>query len=295
MHKVIFIILAALFAFGCQAEEPQKTSETAKRYPLTGKVISVDKAAKTARIEHEEIVGFMEKMTMDFPIREDWVWEDLVPGAIVYAELVVDSTAKDPYWLEKVSISAAPNPDMQQPEIKEPEQVGKEVPNFTLTDQDGKRFSLRDYRGKVLAVTFIYRECPLPEFCIKMSRNFSDAALKLNADAENKDKIRLLSISFDPGRDTPAKLREYGIGYLGNPEKPDFTVWKLAVGPDAEVRKIADFFGLKYEIDEQDKAQFNHSLVTAVIDREGKVAKMLPSNRWSADDLLREVKAVANK
>ncbi|HCA59549.1 MAG TPA: redoxin, partial [Blastocatellia bacterium] len=193
------------------------------------------------------------------------------------------------------SISAAPNPDMPQPEIKEPEQVGKEVPNFTLTDQDGKRFSLIDYKGKVLAVTFIYRECPLPEFCIKMSRNFSDAALKLNADAENKDKIRLLSISFDPARDTPAKLREYGIGYLGNPEKPDFTVWQLAVGPDAEVRKIADFFGLKYEVDEQDKAQFNHSLVTAVIDREGKVAKIFPSNRWSADDLLREVKAVANK
>jgi hypothetical protein len=50
----------------------------------------------------------MGKMTMDFPIHEDWVWDELHPGSEIRAELVVDSTAKDPYWLEKIGIVAAP-------------------------------------------------------------------------------------------------------------------------------------------------------------------------------------------
>src|SRR5439155_18575907 len=106
---------------------------------------------------------------------------------------------------------------------------------------------------------------PLPDFSIRMSRNFSDLANQLAANPDLKDKIRLLSISFDPANDTPEKLRSYGIGYLGNDPKAKFDVWQLAVGKDAEVRKIADFFGLAYQVDEQDKARINHNLRTAVI------------------------------
>src|SRR5690606_31579592 len=97
----------------------------------------------------------------------------------------------------------------------QPEQIGKPVPPLSLTDQDGKKFTFADYKGKALAITFIYRECPLPEFCIKMSRQFSDMANKIAADPETKDKIRLLSISFDPERDTPETLKQFVLGYLG--------------------------------------------------------------------------------
>jgi protein SCO1 len=291
MRYTVLCVITSLLLLSCRSDEPVQSPENVRRFDLRGTVISVDKAAKRATVEHEEIPGFMEKMTMDFPIKEDWVWSDLVPGVEIRATLVLDRAAKDPYWLEKIAILAAPNPDLPQPEYKSPEQIGKDVPNFSLTDQDGKRFSVKDYRGKVLAITFIYRECPLPEYCIKMSQNFSSLALRLNANEEDREKMRLLSISFDPARDTPAKLRQYGIGYLGNPEKPDFTVWRLAVGPDAEVRKIADFFSLKYEVNEQDKAEINHNLVTAVIAPDGKVAQLLPGNRWTNDDLLREMKA----
>lgn len=263
------------------------------RYPLKGKVVSVNKAEKKAKVDHEAIEGFMPAMTMDFPIRADWVWEDLTPGADIRAELVVDKTAKDPYWLENIGIVAAPNPNQPPLPVNQNfAQLGKETPDFSLINQDGKKISLKDYRGKALAITFIYAQCPLPEYCIKMSTVFSDLALQLNADAELKNKIRLLSISFDPANDTPEKLRSYGTGYLGKGAKPDFTVWQLAVGTDAEVRRIADFFGLRYEIDPNDKTQFNHSLRTAVIAPDGKVTKIFPGNDWTAADLLRELNAV---
>lgn len=296
---ILFIISLSIFLFaGCRpgasnsaGQGNSNTSANAKRYPLRGKVISVDRAAKKAKIEHDDIPGYMEGMTMEFPIHEDWVWDDLVPGADIRAELVVDNTAKDPYWLEKIGISAS-NPNQPAPTPNENfAQVGKPVPDFSLTNQDGKRISIKDFSGKALAITFIYAKCPLPEYCIKMSTNFSDVATLVSKDAELKDKIRLLSISFDPANDTPEKLRSYGIGYMGNDTKYKFDVWQLAVGKDEEVRKIAEFFGLRYEIDPADKTKINHSLRTAVITPEGNVAKILPGNEWTPADLVRELKA----
>jgi protein SCO1/2 len=163
-----------------------------------------------------------------------------------------------------------------------------------LTNQDGKTISINDFRGKALAITFIYARCPLPDYCIRMSTNFSDLANQLNANTVLKDKIRLLSISFDPEDDTPEKLRSYGLGYLGKDAKPDFTVWQLAVGKDAEVRKIADFFGLQYEVDASDKTKINHSLVTAVIAPDGKVVKIFKGNEWTPAQLLKELESAQN-
>ena len=107
--------------------------------------------------------------------------------------------------------------------------------------------------------------------------------------------IRLLSISFDPERDTPEKLKQYGLGYLGKDAKADFTIWQLAVGADKEVRAVADFFGLRYEVDQTDKAQFNHSLRTAVIGPDGTVTKIFAGNEWTTEDLLKELRTAIDQ
>lgn len=285
------IALIALFTLSCTRSESKADPADAKHYPFKGKVVSIDKAAKKATIDHDAVPGYMEAMTMDFPIKEDWVWNDLTPGSEIRADLVV---SKDGYWLERIGIIAAPDPNRPAPPVNESfAQIGKEVPNFSLTNQDGKKISLKDFRGKALAITFIYRECPLPDYCIRMSQNFSDLANRFRNDPDAKDHIRLLSISFDPERDTPEKLKQYGIGYLGNSSPPDFTIWQLAVGSDQEVRAIADFFGLQYEVDPENKTQFNHSLRTAVIAPSGKVTKIFPGNDWTPDDLARELKSAA--
>lgn len=296
MRNIFLLTILSLFIFSaCEKSTPQNSSSDPKRYPIKGKVISVDKANKKAKVDHEAIEGYMPAMEMDFPIHEDWVWSELVPGSEITAELVVDNTAKDPYWLEKIGINAAAKPGQPVPPVDERfAQIGKEIPDFQLINQDGKRISMKDFRGHPLAITFIYAQCPLPDYCIKMSTNFSDAANRIMKEPEAKDVYRLLSISFDPARDTPEKLRSYGLGYLGQGAKPDFTVWQLAVGSEKEVRAIADFFGLRYEVDEKDKAQFNHSLRTAVISPDGKVTKIFPGNKWTANELIRAMRESAS-
>lgn len=274
--------------------ETSSAGANVKRYDLKGKVVSINREKKRATIDHEAVEGFMEAMTMEFPIHEDWVWDELKPGSEIRAELVVDSAAKDPYWLEKIGIIAAADPS--NPAVPANEnfaQIGKPVPDFSLTNHDGKRISLSDFRGKALAITFIYARCPLPDYCIKMSTNFSDAAHKINEDHEMTAKFALLTISFDPENDTPAKMRSYGLGYMGK-DATDLGVWQLAVGKDVEVKKIADFFGLRYETDQNDKTQINHSLRTAVIAPDGKVTKIFPGNSWTAQQLIDEMKNASN-
>ncbi len=289
MRKTLLIIILSIFVLSCNKTATEPVSDNAKHYPLKGKIVSVNRAAKTAKIDHDEVPGLMTGMTMDFPIHADFVWDELKPGAEIRADLVVDNTAKDPSFLENISIVAAPDPNKPAVPINEKfAQIGLPVPDFRLTNQDGKPISIKEFHGKALAITFIYRECPLPDFCIKMSRNFSDLANQLADDTEAQKNIRLLSISFDPARDTPEKLREYGKGYLGN-AAANFNIWQLAVGSDSQVRGIADFFGLRYETDENDKTLINHSLITAVISPDGKVSKIITGNDWTPSDLLREL------
>jgi len=273
------------------AVSSNQASPNAKRFPFKGKVVSVDRAAKKAKIDHEAVEGYMEAMTMDFPVHADMVWDELTPGAEITGELVVDSSSKDGYWLENLVISAPAKAGQANVPVNENfVQIGREVPDFSLTDQDGKKISMKDFRGRAFAITFIYAKCPLPDYCIRMSTNFSDLARQVNADAALKDKIRLLSISFDPANDTPEKLRSYGLGYMGK-GATEIGVWKLAVGSDAEVRKIADFFGLRYEVDQNDKTKINHSLITAVIGPDGKVTKIFAGNEWTPAQLLKELEA----
>lgn len=296
--KYISLFILSIFLFTtCSAppKEAPKDPANVKRYELRGRIVSVDRQNKTASIDHDEIPGFMDSMTMDFPIKEDHVFEELKPGVEIQAELVVDNTADPSHWLEKIAIISAPIPGEPTPEVKEPAQIGKQVPDFSLTDQDGKKIKFSDLHGKATAITFIYRQCPLPEFCIKMSRNFSDAARRILEDPEMKENVRLLSISFDPEHDTPEKLKQYGIGYLGSDADEGFTVWTLAVGPDKDIRKIADFFGLEYTKTDNEQSRFDHTLVTAVISPEGKVVNVLSGSRWTTDELIADLRSAAGE
>ena len=293
MRAVLTLLLSGFLFVSCKQPSPN-ASANAERYPLKGKIISIDKAAKTAKIDHEPVEGYMPAMTMDFPIHSDWVWSELAIGAEIRAELVVDNTAKDPYWLENIGIIAAAMPGQETPpENDKFVQIGKEVPDFTLTNQDKKQISIKDFRGKALAITFIYSRCPIADYCIRMSTNFSDVANELNQIMGPRNRFALLSISFDPENDTPEKLKSYGLGYMGK-GATDLGIWQLAVGTDAEVRKIADFFGLRYEVDANDKTQINHSLRTAVIGPDGKVTKIFAGNEWTPAELKREMFAAAD-
>jgi protein SCO1/2 len=298
MNFRFFVLLFALFSVltfsGCQRTE-QKTaaSADAKRYDLTGKVVSVDQAKRKAKIEHDEIKGYMPAMTMDFQIKQDWVLRELKPGHQVGAELVVD---KDDYWLENVTISAAPQAlsNVSGVATEAPsDKIGQEVPDFKLTNQDGKPISFDQFRGKNLAVTFIFTRCPDANMCPLMSINFSDMAKELEKSPELAANTRLLSITFDPAYDTPETLKKYGSAYFGKDAKPNFEIWQLATGSEKEITDVMKFFGVQKMNDEGQRIV--HNLRTVVISPEGKIYKMYAGNDWKTADILKDLQTLSAK
>lgn len=292
MRFLLTFFIPILFFSGCSTLQNRETpGSKLKRYNLTGKVVSVNKAKGEAAIAHDEIPGYMSAMTMDFPIRDKEILNDLTPGAEISGVLVVDNP-NGTYWLEVKGMVAKPTSDQNPLPVKEGvATLDKKIIDFTLINEERNKISPADFRGKVWALTFIYAQCPLPNFCILMSKNFSDAANKIADNPALKDKMRLLSISFDPGRDTPEKLKEYKKGYLGKDSKAlETDIWQVAVGEDKKVRKIADFFGLDYKVNNNDKTQFDHSLRTIVINEKGVIKKIILGNEWKSEDLLKEMK-----
>jgi protein SCO1/2 len=146
---------------------------------------------------------------------------------------------------------------------------------------------LSDYRGKTLLITFFYTRCPLNDYCPRVNGNFAALDKTLAQTPELYTHTHLLSISFDFQHDTPEVLRSYGGAYTERYSKEDFKHWEFATAPAAEMKQLADFFGVFYE---QDGDRITHSLSTAVIGSDGAIKAWYPGNSWQPAELLAAAK-----
>ena len=256
-----------------------------KRYELKGKVVMVEREKHLVTVAHEEVKGLMPAMTMPFTVENDSDLDALAPDAQLTATLVVDGAHS---WLEDlVIVQQASAPNSAAPAMRVEPNQGDEVPNFALQNQDGKQIRFKDYRGKALLLTFIYTRCPLPDYCTLMSNNFAQIDRQLALDPNLYAKTHLLSISIDPGYDTPQVLRSYGAAHTERYDKETFQHWEFASGP--QVKEAAQWFGLQYF---PDNDQIIHSLRTVIVTPDGKVAKVYRDNTWKPEEVIDELKRV---
>ncbi len=135
--------------------------------------------------------------------------------------------------------------------------------DFTLEDQNGQEFHLKDHRGQIILLFFGYLACPdvCPTTLSKLARVY-----KLLED--KGEKVLTVFISVDPERDTPSKLKEY-LEY--------FKVKSIGLtGTKAQVDEVAALYGASYEkVYTQGKDYLmNHSDYLYLIDGEGKVCHL---------------------
>jgi len=261
----------------------------AKRYPFTGRVISIDAQDQSAVIDGDNIPGFMSAMTMSYKIKPPSTLTQLAAGDAVSAEVVVidsaDTSAASDYWLENVKVTAHSKTPPQAPTTQRIPAPGDEVPDFALTNQDGKPISLAHYRGQVLLVTFIYTCCPFPDFCPRMSSNFAEIVKNFAADSTFSKRTHLLTISFDPVHDTPKALRAYAFSVANTHDSALFKQWEFAVPNEKDLPQIADFFGL---VVKPEAGLITHNLSTTVIAPDGKIAKWYHGGDWQVSDLIKD-------
>ena len=278
---IAILILATTLLSACH----RANQAVAKRYPFTGRVISVDTQAQSALIDGDNIPGFMDAMAMPYKVKPAATLSHLAPGDSISAEVVSepeDDNGRSDYWLENVKVTAhsvapaAGTGSLHLPVPREP------VPDFSLVNQDGKSISLGQYRGKVLLVTFIYTRCPFPDFCPRMSANFAQIYQQLAIDPALAN-VHLLSISFDPDHDSPKVLRDYGFSVAHIHDAALFRRWEFAVPHQADLPKVADFFALTVK---PEGGLITHNLSTAVIGPDGKIVEWYHGGDWQISDLM---------
>ncbi|MGC1647585.1 MAG: SCO family protein [Candidatus Sulfotelmatobacter sp.] len=266
----------------------------AKRYPFTGRVVAVDTQSQSAIIDGDAIPGFMEAMAMPYKVKPEATLNHLHSGDSISAEVVVvqpdpkNEDAAPDYWLENVKtisrIDAVPAAGANSLHVPAP---GEDVPDFSFTNQSGKRISLQQFRGNVLFLTFIYTRCPFPDFCPRMSSHFAEIYKQMGTNP-GLAGAHLLSISFDPEHDTPKVLRDYGFSVAHTHELALFTHWEFAAPSKADLPKIADFFALTVT---PENGLITHNLSTAVIGPDGKIVKWYHGSDWQPSDLIKDAAA----
>jgi protein SCO1/2 len=267
-----------------------------REFNLTGEVKQVDKQAKEVTIRHDAIPGFMAAMTMPFHVDNPAMLEDLRAGDLVEGKLRVqleNGQTKDYQLVDLAVTKPALSPPLvldlagATPKLRvQPKRLeaGDPVPDFAMTGQDGKAIRLSCLRGNVVVLTFVYTRCPLPDFCPYIDRKFSDLAQSIAAFPERAEKVRLLSVSFDPDHDTPEILRKHAVIRGAVPP-----LWTFAVASHEELARITGPLGLIYG---PGKNEIIHNLCTAVIDPEGRLARLevgTQRNKWSSADLLKTI------
>jgi len=160
--------------------------------------------------------------------------------------------------------------------------IGDSVPPLPLVDQDGRNFSLADLRGDVVVVTFLYTSCGDVKECPLIAAKFGRIQHAIG-DAP----IRLVALTLDPQHDTPARLRAFGAIYGA-----DTSRWKLATGAPAVVEELDARLGVT-SLTRRSTQGFAHDDAAVVLDRSGRIAKIVPGNQWTPDDLLAVARSYA--
>ena len=163
--------------------------------------------------------------------------------------------------------------------------------DFTLTNQLGNTIEAEDVRGKVWVADIIFTRCGGP--CPAMTEEMSKLQ---KAFPEAKD-LRFLTLTTDPGHDTPRVLQAYAKRFGADPDR-----WWFLTGSTNQIRNLA-IGGLKLTSVEKDEALrdnpadlFIHSTIFVLVDKRGRLRGVYESlepgfqEEISADirELLRE-------
>jgi len=260
----------------------------AQRYPVSGLVVKVDKEHRSMVVSHGPIPGFMDGMVMPFNVPKPEALEGMQPGMRVDFTLVVD---KDSSYADDVRVRSGDSLGRDPLQARRLQLldllvtpagarvaavgIGQTIPDFSLTDQNRRRVSLSQFSGKVVAVTFVYTRCPLPDYCLRLPNNF--ARLQKRFREHMGQDLILLSVTFDPKYDQPDVLADYARTW-----KADGDTWRFLTGPVEDMRRVYGLFGVDAFPDE---GLLSHSLRTAIIDRKGKLAAIIPGNEFLPQQL----------
>lgn len=281
MQRLSLLVWLSLVALAARADET-------KTYAVHGTIERIAPDRTVATIHNQTIPGYMMEMTMDFPVKNTNELAGFSAGDEIDFQLVV---ASDHEWIQKLQLVAhhVSTPTNGVFMIHEPSaelKPGDMLPDCVLTAETGRTVRVSDFHGRAVAFTFFFTRCPLPDFCPRMNNNFAQTRDLLRADIQAPTNWQFISISFDPGFDTPETLANYGALYRhGDPDR-----WLFASAPKDTLAALAPRLDLMVM---RQGAGISHNLRTVVLDVNGRISRQFDGNNWTPRQLADALAAAA--
>ena len=152
--------------------------------------------------------------------------------------------------------------------------TGLRAPDFALTDQDGKRVTMRELRGRPVIVTFLYTTCE--ETCPTQAQQIKGAFAELGED------FPAVAVAVDPPRDTPARARAF-LAEQRMTGRLDF-----ALGTRAELEPVWEGFAA-----EPQRANLEHSGRLVLVDPQGVQRVSFPIDQVTPDRIAHDLRLLA--
>ncbi len=148
--------------------------------------------------------------------------------------------------------------------------------DFALRDQDGRRASLAEYRGRPLILTFLYSTCE--DTCPLQAQTIRGALDDLSRD------VPVLAVSVDPANDTAARARRFLV------EQRLTGRMRFLLGTRAELAPIWKAYAIRPQGDD-----FEHSAYVLLIDGRGRQRIGFPADHLTSEGLVHDLRKLADE
>ncbi len=159
--------------------------------------------------------------------------------------------------------------------------IGRTVGDHVLVDARGDALRLADLRGKPLVISPIYTSCPM--ICPMTTQHLIKAVSRAHK-AFGPDRFAVLTVSFDPLRDTPVRLAAFM-----SDQDVDLPNWQIAVGDEATTEKFMADLGFSYRAG---AGGFDHVTQTTILDGDGRVHRQIYGDAFPIQIFLEPLKEV---
>lgn len=239
-------------------------------YPARGVVEDVDPERGMVLIDHEEVEGLMQAMTMTFAVPDAELLAGLVPGQEI--EFEIEFTGRS-YDVVSARVVGEGGPADGWRRLGDALVRSRPAPDFALVDQAGRSVALGDLSERVLLVDFVFTRCPGP--CPVQTSNL--VALQARLPEALRDDVHFVSISLDPAFDRPEVLERYA-----RERGADLARWSFLTGEPDHVEAVVRAWGVGST--RQADGTIDHTLLVFLV-RDGRILDHFPSGPGQVDAL----------
>jgi protein SCO1/2 len=157
--------------------------------------------------------------------------------------------------------------------------VIEHAPAFELVDQNGHAVNSAELKGSVVLLAFMYTHCST--VCPMVTERMGAIATQLGGSGAPGKSIRLVSISFDPARDTPAWLATYSRSVGADPR------WLFLTGSREQIASVLD--GYDFHVTRLPSGDFDHVSRVYLIDASGNIRQIYSVSFLDPPRVVRDV------